>query len=181
MTPVERVHDDFVDATYDVLHFSDASPKEIATDINVPMHRLYQAVLGDCQQPFHASWIVPITKRTKNYAIVRFICRAVGGVFVLLPAKASGSLAGMTTALSDLMKEVSDVIRIAGESISDGALDRTEKANLLEQLREMRGQCDALEAMTLAMPDTAPPHHTAVITIKTAAGLADPGTTGANR
>lgn len=111
MSP-EREFDLLEDAIYESLHYSidpetghKLTARAIATAINVPYSTLSDAANQERPQPFHALWIVPLIKSTGNFAIVRFIARAVGGFFFLPKRRASHDSHKATT-----FKEIADYI-----------------------------------------------------------------------
>lgn len=157
MTPV-RIHDRLEDALYDVGHYSDGghNVRTIARDTGLVERHLYAAIDPHNPKVFPAAWIVPVTKATKNYAILNFLAHSVGGVFVRALDRTTGSLSELTTAVSDLMREVADVIAVAGDALKDNRVDATEKATLLQQLREARAAIDRAETIVLSLPDDLP-------------------------
>jgi hypothetical protein len=158
---VDRVHTSIEDAISDTVHYSvdpvsgePLTVKAIATDINVRSGTLQDAADPRRDQPMHATWIVPLVKRTKNYAIVRFICRAVGGVFIQLPVATNGNVVNLVQVIGTVMKEVADVVRVASEAISgDGHVDARERAELLEQITEAEVALAAAKQLVIALPE----------------------------
>lgn len=148
-----RIHANIEDAITDVRLTPGHTVASIAGQIGVPPKRLYDAVDPTDAQPFHAAWIVPITNITGNYAIHHFLANGVGGVFVKLPERADASLAGMTQAVGELMREVADVIAAASDAIKDNRIEPAEKALLLQQLREVKVAVERAESLVLAIPD----------------------------
>lgn len=161
----ERDHLLIEDALFDTVHYSKdpatgrpLSVREIATDINVPAGQLQDAADQRRPQPPHMQWIVPLIKRTQNYALVRFICRAVGGVFIKLPEATKGTV-GLVAVIGDVMKEVAEVVKVASDAITDnGRVDAREKADLLQQITEAEGALAAAKQLVkeLAVEDCAP-------------------------
>ena len=156
----ERDHAVIEDAAYDTVHYS-CDPRSgrpltvgaIATDINVRAATLQDAADANRDQPFHLSWVVPIIKRTQNYAIVRFIARAVGGVFIKLPEHNPGRANGLVTVIGDVMKEVADVVTIAGQALAgDGLVDAAEQSVLLQQIAEAKTALVVAEQLVMALP-----------------------------
>lgn len=60
------------------------SETQIAAEMGWTLKTLSAATDPNRKPRFAASWIVPLTLTTGNYAIVRTLCQLVGGVFVLL-------------------------------------------------------------------------------------------------
>jgi hypothetical protein len=86
------------------------------------------------KQRFGAEWIVPLTLATRNFAIVRTICRLVGLVAVPIPRE------GMRPA--DLLEGITSVSREYAEAMGalsaclDGATPR-EKLDAIRQLTDL--------------------------------------------
>lgn len=60
------------------------SETQIAAEMGWTVKQLSAATDPNKKPRFAASWIVPFTLTTGDYAIVRTLCKLVGGVFVLL-------------------------------------------------------------------------------------------------
>lgn len=69
------------DAVMAVVRFNAKTMTEIANEMGWSVDQLSRATDPSQKPRFAAEWIVPVTLTTGDFAIVRTICKLVGGVF----------------------------------------------------------------------------------------------------
>lgn len=93
------------------------------------------------RQRFDAEWIVDLTLATRNFAIVRTICRLVGMVAVPIP-KPGCTPADVLAGISEVSREYSDSMAACVECLDGGTVQ--EKADAVQQLSELIERASAL-------------------------------------
>jgi hypothetical protein len=127
-----NVPESLEDAIYTVVHDGALEPKQLAAATGIrPGYLLDAANPHREDTQFQARFIVPVTKAQRNDAIVRFLCSAVGGVFVRLNAAADAD-----EHTSRSLKEFGDYLHSVAESNSDGRVTPAEAAHVKAQGHE---------------------------------------------
>jgi hypothetical protein len=107
--PVYRTVDDAISC---VARFTDGRTQEqTATEMGWTLQQLSKATDPNSKPRFAAAWIVPLTLTTGNFAIVRTICKLVGGVFFLPCRRASGPTHSART-----LKEFSEYLGVIAKN-----------------------------------------------------------------
>lgn len=128
-----RIYETLDDAIHAVVYETPGvTAKALAGTLGVRYGYLADSANPDREDTqFQARLIVPITLASGNDAIVKFICRRVGGVFVRLP---NGAGSDELTARS--LKEVGDYLHAVAESGRDGKVTEAEANEIDRQVTE---------------------------------------------
>lgn len=111
------------EAIYCVVHHSDVDVDRIVEHLGVRRGYLIDATNPDRDDThFQVRWIVPVTAITGNAAIVEYLARTLGGVFVQLPPLTPGRHDDIVTQAAKAMGEVGDVFTEMRRALADDTL-----------------------------------------------------------
>lgn len=95
---------------YCVVHHSDVDAGTLAEFIGVRRGYLIDAANADRDEvQFQLRWLIPVTLRSGNDALMRYLARGCGGAFVVLPLGQAGP-SDATAHAATICREVADVL-----------------------------------------------------------------------
>ncbi len=128
-----KVYDDVEDAIYCVAHHTDGRTlTQTAAEMGWKVDVLSRATNQHEKPRFAASWIVPLTLTTGNYAVIRTICKLVGGVFFQPPRPSSHDRLVASTLI-----EFSEYLAILAKSMDDGRCTKAEYSELENHMHDV--------------------------------------------
>jgi hypothetical protein len=143
-TPAERRGEDSAtvcetldEAIYANVHAGRVPPKAIADAIDMRYHTLLDAANPhNDKQQFPLRKVALLTQASGSTAIVRYLCKAVGGRFVPNPERPVGAL-DVTAGVSEVMHENADVLRTLSEVLADKVFCRQDATRMGRELDEL--------------------------------------------
>jgi len=126
------------EAVYEVVHHSNVPPKQIADYLGIGESTLYNAANPHLNETsLSRKHIVPITRRTRNFAILDYFEHACGRVAFEVPA-AGGTFTDVTREVSALAREFGELLATIAAALEDnGRIDRDELPVFNERCLEM--------------------------------------------
>lgn len=125
------------EAIYCLILHSDVDAKTIAEHLGVRHGYLLDAANPDREDvQFQARHIDPASEKTRNDALINFICRQRGGVFVRIPSLDNDDALELTKAHLEVMREMGEDAAKMQEILRDGKLTQREADTFSEEIDE---------------------------------------------
>ena len=113
----------FEEALSAVVHYSEKSPKELASLLGIAYSTLCNCANPDCDCNLRASQVLPATLFSNNYAILDYFERGVNRVAFAIP-KPTGSVRALHSHLGSTVDEFGRLLEKFAEVIADGKITR---------------------------------------------------------
>ena len=136
----------FVEAADCLGHHSDQSLPETAEHVGRTARYLGKAFSQyDEAHPLRGDLIVPVTRSTRNFVLVRYICNAVGGVFVRI-LRAEATNAEVFEAFTHAVKEIGEDGSLIHRCLEDGDISEDDAAKCDAELDQTQAAIEPVRA-----------------------------------
>lgn len=145
------------DSLYHVVHHSELSARELAEQLGVRPGYLLDAANPDRDDTqFQLRLLAPLTRLSKNDALIEAVARGCGGVFVRTPTL-TGRHADIAHQSTRVLREVCEAIEAPAAAVeNDARIDAAECAGIDKQIDEAIAALLVLKTVVRAAADLPP-------------------------
>lgn len=121
----------FKDSVQETVHKGKLPVAQLAERIGKSPSYVYNCANPNLEDDFHLQGreIIPLTLASENYAVVNYICKGVGGVFLRVP-QVEGIDLSLSENILETIEHLAELRRKYKEAMKDGVLSRSERREL---------------------------------------------------